>query len=85
MLHTFSHSNRQFTTQDQDNDHAGSVNCAITYKGAWWYDSCHWSNLNGLYHGGQHESYADGMEWFTLKGHYYSFKRTELKIRPNIW
>ncbi|CAH1801236.1 unnamed protein product [Owenia fusiformis] len=43
------HNGRQFTTYDQDNDHENSGNCAITYKGAWWYNGCHQANLFGIY------------------------------------
>ncbi len=39
---------RQFTTKDEDNDVDGRQNCAQTYKGGWWYDACHSSNLNPL-------------------------------------
>ena len=74
-----------FTTRDQDNDNFRS-NCAIEYKGAWWYNKCHHSNLNGLYLRGSHSSYADGVNWKGWKGHYYSLKRTEMKIRPeDFW
>ena len=71
---------QRFTTRDQDND-ASVYNCAQTFKGAWWYISCHHSNLNGLYHGGSHSSYADGVNWYTWKGYYYSLKFTEMKLR----
>ncbi|KAL9985725.1 hypothetical protein ACROYT_G008163 [Oculina patagonica] len=75
------HNGYPFTTKDQDNDSWGS-NCAVGFKGAWWYTACHHSNLNGLYHhGGQHSSYADGVNWYHWKGHYYSLKRSEMKIR----
>ncbi|XP_062591481.1 angiopoietin-1-like [Saccostrea cucullata] len=37
-----------FTTKDKDNDRA-DVNCATNRHGAWWYDRCGLSNLNGLY------------------------------------
>ena len=53
------HSGYQFSTMDEDNDRC-TCNCAQTYKGAWWYNLCHDSNLNGLYHGGAHSSHADG-------------------------
>ncbi|XP_022809850.1 microfibril-associated glycoprotein 4-like, partial [Stylophora pistillata] len=70
-----------FSTKDQDNDSWGG-HCAVTFKGAWWYEDCHHSNLNGLYHRGKHSSYADGVIWRHWIGHYYSVKRAEMKIRP---
>ena len=75
------HNGREFTTKDRDNDAKGSYNCAVQYSGAWWYNSCHGSNLNGLYLGGSHSSAADGVNWKTFKGFYYSLKFTEMKIR----
>jgi hypothetical protein len=76
------HRGQSFTTKDQDNDR-WSKSCAVQFKGAWWYNNCHHSNLNGLYHqGGKHSSYADGVNWYHWKGHYYSAKRAEMKIRP---
>ena len=74
------HNGRKFTTYDSDND-LSSGNCAISFKGAWWYNSCHYSNLNGRYLAGQHSTYADGINWMTSKGHYYSLKMTEMKLR----
>ena len=75
------HNGRKFTTKDRDNDLKGSYNCAVQYSGAWWYNACHGSNLNGLYLGGPHSSYANGVNWKTFKGFYYSLKFTEMKIR----
>ncbi|XP_067132352.1 techylectin-5A-like [Centruroides vittatus] len=71
----------EFTTQDKDNDESAS-NCAVVYKGAWWYRECHSSNLNGLNLNGPHESYADGIEWHSWKEHRYSLPEVEMKIRP---
>ncbi|KAL3847230.1 hypothetical protein ACJMK2_018152 [Sinanodonta woodiana] len=42
------HNNMFFSTQDKDND-IRNISCAATYFGAWWYNACHASNLNGLY------------------------------------
>jgi hypothetical protein len=73
---------KPFTTRDVDNDDHDS-NCAVSYKGAWWYRSCHSSNLNGFYHHGKHSSYADGVIWYNWKGYHYSLKKTEMKTRPS--
>ncbi|KFB44835.1 AGAP011197-PA-like protein [Anopheles sinensis] len=35
----------KFSTFDKNN--YGSTNCASTYKGAWWFKTCHYANLNG--------------------------------------
>ena len=70
-----------FSTKDQDND-PDARHCAATFKGGWWYKYCRKANLNGLYHNGSHQSYADGINWRLWKGDYYSAKRSEMKIRP---
>ena len=77
------HSGSKFTTRDQDND-VWSTNCAQQFKGAWWYiNGCHYSNLNGLYHGGPHSSIGDGVNWEAWRGHLYSLKFIEMKLRKN--
>ena len=76
------HRGYPFATKDQDNDSSSSSNCAQLRKGAWWYNACHHSNLNGVYHHGQHSSYAYGVNWQHWKGYNYSAKRAEMKIRP---
>jgi ficolin len=70
-----------FSTFDRDNENY-ATSCAVQFKGAWWYVSCHYSNLNGFYYGGPHSSFADGVEWYTWTGYLYSLRFTEMKIRP---
>jgi len=78
------HNGMQFSTKDLDNDRAPG-SCAQKYNGAWWYDHCHQSNLNGPYLRGHHPtSDAQGVNWYTFRGPSYSLKRTEMKIRP-VW
>ncbi|XP_041374856.1 ficolin-2-like [Gigantopelta aegis] len=72
-----------FTTKDNDLD-SSDGNCATIFHGAWWYKSCHSSNLNGWYLGGPTTIYAQGVVWSYWKGHHYSLKRSEMKIRPIV-
>ncbi|XP_067131627.1 techylectin-5A-like [Centruroides vittatus] len=74
------HNNAKFSTKDRDNDFSNQ-SCAQIYKGGWWYENCHLSNLNGLYFDGPHESYADGINWHTWKGYHYSLSEVDMKIR----
>uniref|UniRef100_A0A1W7RDN4 Ryncolin-4 n=1 Tax=Agkistrodon contortrix contortrix TaxID=8713 RepID=A0A1W7RDN4_AGKCO len=70
-----------FSTKDRDND-IYDGNCAVSFKGAWWYAKCHSSNLNGLHYKGEHTSFADGINWASAKGYHYSYKYADMKIRP---
>ena len=66
------HNGRIFTTKDHDGG------CANQYKGAWWYSSCHYSNLNGIY---SSTAYGQGINWYHWKGYHYSLEFTEMKVR----
>ena len=74
------HNNMAFTANDRDNDNSGSRNCAVRYTGAWWYKSCHYSNLNGQYLGDKSDN--RGARWYHFRDH-LSLKFTEMKLRPS--
>ncbi|XP_062699069.1 angiopoietin-2-like [Aedes albopictus] len=53
-----SNAGKKFTTKDNDNDGAASLNCAVSRMGAWWFDwgysgdfngMCGAADLNGMY------------------------------------
>lgn len=72
-----------FTTKDQDNDSLSIGNCAVIYKGAWWYRTCTWAKLNGIYHGTSHS--VLGLELILADGeglYVQNTRRAEMKIRP---
>ncbi|XP_041063734.1 tenascin-R-like [Carcharodon carcharias] len=72
------HQGRPFSTKDRDNDVA-ITNCALSYKGAWWYKNCHRANLNGKYGESRH---SQGINWYHWKGHEISIPFVEMKVRP---
>ncbi|KAM8933450.1 tenascin isoform 2-T2 [Pelodytes ibericus] len=73
------HNGRSFSTYDKDNDSA-ITNCALSYKGAFWYKNCHRVNLMGRYGDNNH---SQGVNWFHWKGHEYSIQFAEMKLRPH--
>ncbi|XP_023813847.1 tenascin-like isoform X1 [Oryzias latipes] len=73
------HHGRPFSTYDHDNDIA-VTNCALSYKGAFWYKNCHRVNLMGRYGDNNH---SKGVNWFHWKGHEHSIEFAEMKIRPS--
>ena len=75
------HNYMKFTTKDADHDSCGE-NCALRFKGAWWYNCCYDSNLNGHYYDGGRYKGENGVVWNTWKGNSYSLKFTEMKMKP---
>lgn len=80
-----SHNNLPFSTKDNDNDKRFYDNCAKHYHGAWWFNSCFESHLNGVYyHRGAHRDYfvRNGIQWNALHAH-ASLKQVTMMITPN--
>ncbi|XP_008586819.1 PREDICTED: tenascin-like, partial [Galeopterus variegatus] len=73
------HNGRSFSTFDKDTD-AAITNCALSYKGAFWYRNCHRVNLMGRYGDNSH---SQGVNWFHWKGHEHSIQFAEMKLRPS--
>ena len=76
---------QRFSTPDRDNDAATTLDCVVHYHGPWWHGSCYHSLLTGLYipNGpGNRSSEPHGVIWATWKGHNYSLRIAEMKIRP---
>ncbi|CAG2238486.1 unnamed protein product [Mytilus edulis] len=72
------HNKQAFSTKDKDNDRDNSRSCAASYKGAWWYNSCHHTNLNGLYLGNKKNN--KGIRWWHWKSD-QSMKTASMMIR----
>ena len=72
------HSGMGFTTFGKDNDKYPSYNCAVYFKGAWWYNDCGDSNLNGLW--GHSDNYQSA-HWYSLT-YSNSVSFSEMKLRP---
>ena len=71
----------QFSTKDKDNDQWSGGNCASSSHchGAWWYDDCSDSNLNGLYRSGL--SGNQGIHWHHFLNNNNSMKFAQMKLR----
>lgn len=58
----------------------GGGNCATTYHGAWWYNACHWANLNGEY---GNTKFGEGVNWNSWNGVFYSMKEVRMMVRKS--
>ncbi|XP_063418639.1 angiopoietin-related protein 7-like isoform X2 [Mytilus trossulus] len=73
------HNNMPFSTYDRDNDKSAH-NCAAysDIKGAWWYNNCWRSNLNGKYFNSH--SLA-GIRYHAWRGYYVTLKKSSMMIK----
>ncbi|XP_066278063.1 techylectin-5B-like [Branchiostoma lanceolatum] len=75
------HRGQPFSTWDRDND-ARSGNCATICRGAWWYRSCHHSNLNGVYLYSEDNDRDQGIDWNTWTDHVDTLMLVEMRLLP---
>ena len=68
------HNGKTFKTKDRNNWHK----CSTRNKGGWWYNTCHYVNLNGLYNVTNN---SVGVIWRHWKGWHYSLRFVEMKFR----
>ncbi|XP_061154953.1 fibrinogen like 1B [Syngnathus typhle] len=80
-------SSMQFSTRDQDNDRYTQGSCAQENNAGWWYNRCHFANLNGkFYRKGEYKGQFDnGIVWGTWRGLWYSLRHTAMKVRPLLF
>ncbi|XP_052074354.1 microfibril-associated glycoprotein 4-like [Mytilus californianus] len=76
------HNGMMFSTKDKDNDRRNG-SCAQKRQGAWWYNDCYASNLNGAYLGAHHSFSRLGMNWNKWKV-YYSLRSTKMMIKRHL-
>ena len=77
------HYGQAFSTKGRDNDNSDG-RCVVVFFGGWWYNSCHYVNINGRYlEKDSKEMQEKGLSRRGWKGRgHYSMKKTEIKIRP---
>ena len=75
------HNGRKFSTIDKDQDNYYGRHCAKALQGAWWYRSCHYSNLNGLFPGTASHPHRQYMSWYYLHSKYGGIIFSEMKIQ----
>ncbi|XP_048051137.1 microfibril-associated glycoprotein 4-like [Megalobrama amblycephala] len=76
------HNGQKFSTFDKDQD-SDKRNCAKLYLGAFWYNTCHYANPNGVYLWGEDPTiFAIGNVWYHWKNNYaVGMKFISMKIR----
>ncbi|XP_011189971.2 ficolin-1 [Zeugodacus cucurbitae] len=71
----------KFSTYDRDNDIDDERNCALDFKGGWWFYGCYASHLNGLY--GDDRA---GVNWRTIEeNECLSFSQMMIRPTQSFW
>lgn len=75
------HNNMPFSTYDRDNDSRSGLNCAsaIDVRGAWWYNGCYRSSLNGNY-SKMNDVYSGGIKYLKWRPS-QNLKKSSMMIR----
>ena len=83
MIRNHNLNGMQFSTYDRDNDKTSS-NCAVSYRGGWWYKNCAYANLNGKY---LHDQSSNaGVVWYHFNATASSWRTlrySDMKLRRN--
>ena len=74
------HNGHKFSTKDRDND-AWGKSCAQAFTGAWWYNSCHRSNLNGQNFNSDNSPRGKGIVTRDWAGYEHSLESVRMSIR----
>ncbi|XP_059154950.1 ficolin-2-like [Physella acuta] len=61
-------------------DRADNNNCATRHAGGWWFDSCHYVFLNGIWL----SSSNSGVVWYEISGFSNSLCSVEMKFRKQL-
>ncbi|KAG5875926.1 hypothetical protein JTB14_031170 [Gonioctena quinquepunctata] len=73
------HEGMKFSTKDVDQDLSENENCAVTTKGAWWYDHCYRMNLNGL----MVNVFVDSKDQYAMSYALRNVRKSRMLVRPN--
>ncbi|XP_050514536.1 fibrinogen C domain-containing protein 1-B-like isoform X3 [Diabrotica virgifera virgifera] len=78
------HLGQKFTTLDLDQDQKPDGNCAEIFIGAWWYNNCYESHLNGKFRNIRWPAAYKykGIVWFGFKNNEYFLSQARMLIRP---
>jgi hypothetical protein len=74
------HDGRNFTTVDRNQLALSSRRCAEP-TGGWWYNDCHYSNLNAVYRPSGRGPAGYNIAWADWLGYERTFKKVMMKLR----